>query len=100
LIIEHIHGEGFQEDINKQDLDETSVSIISLDEGEVVLTHFPPTHEDEKMINTSDVDDLVEDPSDMVDQHIDDFIHVGRRRWGVGYIIFYGDPIYYVEGIS
>jgi hypothetical protein len=52
------------------------------------------------MINISDTNDILEDPSDVVDQHIDDFIHVGRRRWVVGYIIFYGDPIYSVEGIS
>jgi hypothetical protein len=76
------------------------VSIISLDEGEVVLPHLPPVHEDEEMINISDMDDLMEDPSDVVDQHIDDFIHVGRHRWGVGCIIFYGDPIYDIEGRS
>jgi hypothetical protein len=34
----------------------------------------------------------------MVDQHIDDFIHIGRRRWDMGCFIFYGDPIYDIEG--
>jgi hypothetical protein len=97
VLEEQIYEESCQEDLHNEDPDETSVSIISLDEGEVVL---PPAHEDEEMINISDMDDLVEDPSDMVDQHIDDFIHVGRRRWGVGCIIFYGDPIYDIEGSS
>jgi hypothetical protein len=76
------------------------MSIISLDEGEVVLPHLPLVHEDEEMINISDADDLVEEPYDVVDQHIDDLINVGRHRWGVGCIIFYGDPIYDVEGSS
>jgi hypothetical protein len=52
------------------------------------------------MINISDSNDLLEDPSNVVDQYIDDFIHVGRHRWGVGCIIFYGDPIYDIEGSS
>ena len=60
------------------------MSIISLDEGEVILPDLPFAHEDEDMINTSDTDDRVEDTFDVVDQHIDDFIHVGRRRWGLG----------------
>jgi hypothetical protein len=76
------------------------MSIISLDEGEVICPHFPPTHKDEEMIIISDTNDLVEDHFDVVDQHIDDFIHFGRCRWGVGCIIFYEDPIYNVEGSS
>jgi hypothetical protein len=88
---EHIYEQSCQEDICNEDRDETLVSIISLDEGEVLL---PPTHEDEEMINRSNMDDPMEDPSYMVDQHIDDFMHVGRRRWGVGCIVFYGDPTY------
>jgi hypothetical protein len=76
------------------------MSIIPLDEGEVILPNFPPAHKDEEMINISDVNILVEDPYDMVDQHIDDLIHVGRCRLGVGYIIFYGDPIYDIEDSS
>jgi hypothetical protein len=51
---EQIHEESFQEDLNDEDPDETSVSIISLDEGEVILPHFPPAHKDEEMINISD----------------------------------------------
>jgi hypothetical protein len=40
----------------------------------------------------------MEDLSDIVDHHIDDFIHVGRCRWDMGCFIFYGDPIYDIEG--
>jgi hypothetical protein len=76
------------------------VSIIPLGEGEVVMPRLPPAHADEEMISLNDADDLVEDPSDVVDQHIDDFIHVGRRRWDVVCFIFYKDPIYDVEGSS
>jgi hypothetical protein len=57
-------------------------------------------HKDEEVISPNDADDFVEDLSDMVDQHIDDFIQVGRRRWDVGCFIFYRDPIYDIEGSS
>jgi hypothetical protein len=97
VLEEQIYEESCQEDLHNEDPNETSMSVILLDEGKVVL---PPTHEDEEMISISDTNDLVEDPYDMFDQHIDGFIHVGRCRWGVGCIIFYGDPIYDVEGIS
>jgi hypothetical protein len=50
VLEEQIHEESCQEDLNDEDSDETSVSIISLDEGEVVLPHLPPAHEDEEMI--------------------------------------------------
>jgi hypothetical protein len=30
--------------------------------------------------------------SDTVDNHIDDFIQIGRCRWDLGCFIFYGDP--------
>jgi hypothetical protein len=52
------------------------------------------------MISLIDADDLMEDPFDVVDQHIDDFIHVGRHRWDVVGFIFNKDPIYDVEGTS
>jgi hypothetical protein len=80
--------------------DETSISILPLDKDEVVQPFFPPTHKYEEVISPNDVDDFVEDLSDMVDQHIDDFIQVGRHRWDVGCFIFYGDPIYDIEGSS
>jgi hypothetical protein len=101
VLEEHIHEESCQEDIDDEDLDVTSVSIFSLDEGEVIHPCLPPTHEDKKIIiGSNNTDDLVEDPSDVVDQHIDDFIHVGRHRWDVVCFTFDKDPIYNVEGSS
>jgi hypothetical protein len=77
--------------------DETSVSILLLDEDEVVQPCFPPAHKYEEVINPNDADDFVEDFSDMVDQRIDDFIHIRRRRWDVGFN-FDKEPIYDIEG--
>jgi hypothetical protein len=54
--------------------DEASFSLLLLDEDEVVQTCLPPAHKDEETISLTDTDDLVQDPSDMVDLHIDDFI--------------------------
>jgi hypothetical protein len=79
----HIHEESCQEYVDDEDLDETSISILLLDEGEVIHTCFPPTHQDKKIFGFNDTNDLVEDPFDVVDQHIDDFIHVERHRWDV-----------------
>jgi hypothetical protein len=76
------------------------VSIFSLDEGEVIHPCLPSTHEHKKIIVFNDTNDIVEDPSYVVDQHIDDFIHVGRRRWDVVCFTFDKDPIYDVEGSS
>jgi hypothetical protein len=36
--------------------------------------------------------------SDIVGQLIDDFIHVEKHGWDMGSFIFYGDPIYDIEG--
>jgi hypothetical protein len=38
----------------------------------------------------------MKEPLDLVDM----FIQTGRRRWDVGCVIFYGDPIYDIEGSS
>jgi hypothetical protein len=100
VLEEHIHEESCQEDLDDEDLDETSVSIFSLDEGEVIHPFLPLAHEDKKIIGFNDTYDLVEDPSDMVDQHIDDFIHVRRCRWDVVCFTFDKDPIYDIEGNS
>jgi hypothetical protein len=43
-------------------------------------------------------DEFMEQPSDIVDDHIDDFIQVGRCRWDVGCFIIDRDPIYDIEG--
>jgi len=53
---------------------ETSVSILPCDKDEVVHPSFPPTHKYEVVISPNDVDDFVEELSDMADKHIDDFI--------------------------
>jgi hypothetical protein len=79
---------------------EASFSLLLLDEDEVVQTCLPPAHEDEETISLDDTDDLVQDPSDMVDLHIDDFIQVGRRRWDVSCFSIDRDPIYDIEGSS
>jgi hypothetical protein len=42
----------------------------------------------------------MEQPSNIVDEHIDDFIQVGRRRWDVGCFIIDRDPIYDIKGSS
>jgi hypothetical protein len=104
---------------------ETSLSFFPLDEGEVfqpcfppaheveeatslndeesedpveaTLTYVPPAHEDKEMVIFSDTDGLMKEPLDMVDEHIDTFIQIGRRRWDVGHFIFYRDPIYDIE---
>jgi len=64
-----------------------------LDEGEVFHLFLPLTHEDGKISSFNDTNYLVENPSNMVDQHIDYFIHVGRRRWDVVCFTFDKDPI-------
>jgi hypothetical protein len=52
------------------------------------------------VINSYDADEFMEQPSDIVDEHIDDFIQVGRCRWDVGCFIIDRDPIYDIEGSS
>jgi hypothetical protein len=39
-------------------------------------------------------------PFDMVDEPINTFIQIGRRRWDLGYLKFDRDPIYEIEGSS
>jgi hypothetical protein len=53
--------------------------LLSHDDGdEVDHPRFPSACEDEKVIN--DTNDFMDDTSDVVDQHIDDFIHIVRCR--------------------
>jgi hypothetical protein len=52
----------------------TSISILSLDEVEVVQPCFPPVHEDEEVVSPNDADDFMEEFSDTFDQCINDFI--------------------------
>jgi hypothetical protein len=95
------HDCGNEENCQK-DLDE-----VSLAEGlnETLLSAFPFEENEvlqscEEVISSYDADEFVEQPSDIVDDHIDDFIQVGRRRWDVGCFIIDRDPIYDIEGSS
>jgi hypothetical protein len=123
---EYIHEEICQEYLNDEDLEETLMSIISLDEDDVVHPFSFPVHEVEEetnlnneyfedpvesapttflhahkeMVNFIHTDDLMKDPLEMVDDHIDTFICIGRHRWDMSCFIFYGDPIYDIEGHS
>jgi hypothetical protein len=58
---------------------------VSIEEDEVVKPC-------EEIISSIDTGKFMEQPSDIVDQHIDDFIHVGRHRWDMGCFTFDGDP--------
>jgi hypothetical protein len=42
----------------------------------------------------------MEQPSNIVDERIDDFIRVGRCRWDVGCFIIDRNPIYDIKGSS
>jgi hypothetical protein len=86
----------------QRDLDE-----VSLVEGlnETLLSTFPSEENEvlqscEEIISSYDVDEFVEQLSDIVDDHIDDFIQVGRHRWDVGCFIIDRDPIYDIKGSS
>jgi len=93
VLEERVHKEIFREEGSDEvqhveNTDETSSSILLLDEDEVVQPCFPPTHEDEEVISSNDIDDFMEELSDMVGQHIEDFIHVGRHGWDMDCFIF------------
>jgi hypothetical protein len=60
--------------IDEAQHDEASFSLLLLNEHEVVQTCLPPAHEDEETISLDDTNDHVQDLSDMIDLHIDDFI--------------------------
>jgi hypothetical protein len=66
---------------------------------EVSLSLVLPTHEDKETINSSHVDGLMKKPLDVVDEHIDTFIHIGRCIWDMGCFVFDRDFIYDIEGI-
>jgi hypothetical protein len=105
---------------------EAPLSLIPLDEGEVVQpclppnveeaislddeefegpvedvhASAPPAHKDENMVIFSHTDGLMKVPFDMVDEPIDTFIQTGRRRWDLSCLKFDRDPIYDIEGSS
>jgi hypothetical protein len=57
---------------------------------------FLPAHKE--MVNFIHTNDLMKDPLEVVDEHINTFIHIGRCIWDMNCFIFYGDPIYNIEG--
>jgi hypothetical protein len=65
-------------------LNKTLLSIVPFEEDEVIQSC-------EEVINFYDADEIMEQPLDIVDDHIDDFIQTGRCRWDLGCFIFYGD---------
>jgi hypothetical protein len=89
--------ESCQEDLDEvslaEGLNETLLSTFPFEEDEVVQSC-------EEVINSYDTGEIMEQPPDIVDNHIDDFIQVGRHRWDFGHFIFYRDPIYDIEGSS
>ena len=54
----------------------------------------------EDVIKSYDAYEFMEQSSDIVDDHIDDFIQVGRCRWDVVCFIIDRDPNCDIEGIS
>jgi hypothetical protein len=102
VLKEQTYKESYQEDLDEfshvENLDDTFdedkalISILPLDEYVHACT--PPTHEDKEMVILSHAYGLMKEPLDMVDEHINTFIHTGRRRWYFGLLIFYIDPIY------
>jgi hypothetical protein len=63
--------ENFQKDIDEvyltEGLSETLLSTVPFEEDEVVQSF-------EEVINSHDTDEIMEQPPDIVDDHIDDFI--------------------------
>jgi hypothetical protein len=106
----------------------TLLSFLPLDQGEVVQHYFPPaheveettslndeeiedpieatppsilsTHEDTEMVIFSHTDGHMKETLEMVNEHIDTFIHIERHTWDFGHFIFDRDPIYDNEGSS
>jgi len=75
--------ENFNEVKHVEDLDETSIFILPI--NEVVQSCIPPAQEDEEVINSNDADKSMEQPSGTIDYHIDDFMC--PKVW-MGYWLF------------
>jgi hypothetical protein len=67
---------------------------------EIALPSVLPTHKDKEMVIFSHTDGLMKEPFKVVDEHIDTFIRIGRRRWDMSCFIFYGYLFYDIEGHS
>jgi hypothetical protein len=89
--------ENYQKDLDEVSLakgmNETLSSTVPFKEDEVIQSC-------EEVINFYDADEIMEQPPDTIDDHIDDFIQIGRCTWDLGCFIFYRDPIYDIEGTS
>jgi hypothetical protein len=74
--------ENYQKDLDvvflAEGLKETLSSTIPFEEDEVIYSC-------EEVISFYDVDEIKEHPPNIVDDHIDDFIHIGRCRWDLGF---------------
>jgi len=66
---------------------------------EASLDFVLPTHENKEVVNFNHTYGLIKEPLVFVDENIDTFIHIGKHIWSyMGCFIFYGDPIYDIEG--
>jgi hypothetical protein len=121
---EYIDEEICQEDLDDEDPEETLMSIILLDEDDIIQPLYPLLCEveEENNLNNEDfedpveatpttllpahkemvifihTDDLMKDHLEVVDEHIENFIRIGRHRWDMSCFIFYGYLIYDIEG--
>jgi hypothetical protein len=95
VLEEHIYEEIYQEYLDEvshaEDPNETLVFTFPLEENEVVQPF-------EEVTSSSDTGEFMEQPSEKVDNHIDDFICVQKRGWDISCFNFDGDPIYKDEG--
>jgi hypothetical protein len=89
--------ENFQKDLDEvflvEGLKETLSSTSPFEEAKVIQYC-------EEVINLYDAGEIMEHPPYTVEDHIDDFIQIGRCKWDLGCFIFYMDPIYDIEGAS
>jgi hypothetical protein len=65
---------------------------------EFTLASILPTHKDKDMVDFDNTYDPMKENLDEVDENIDTFINIWRHRWDMCCFIFYGDPIYDIEG--
>jgi hypothetical protein len=74
-------------------LNETLLCTFPFEENEIIQSC-------EEVINSYGAYEFMEQPSNIVGEHIDDFIQAGRRRWDVSCFSIDRDPIYDIEGGS
>jgi hypothetical protein len=75
-------------------------STLPAQEEENMVSHFPFQDFDDALFYDSESEEVLEKPFDVLDpscyDNIDEFIHVGRRKWDV--IGLDGGPIYDIQG--